>query len=788
MTSPRGPTAVCAGSALSYDRQMADGDEPVETAPSVEVGVLTHIGIVQHGFVREVSFPIERGAVTYLFGPNNSGKSTILEAVQTLGGGPRREPSWVIAYSLGAQIPESAYEDVAWFPAWRDLIADDRSVWFAESEEGLSEGSSGWLRFFHAANREPLDVMLGLEPRTCFTTAWGPVVDGTNGLVAWDGVAPDPLLTPVDTGYGDSRLMWGIPGEEITMIGHGQGVMGPPSAIAAMPDDVRREIEEWSDAYWLWETGGDPMSYEDENHESVGSPPPIPQAAYLPEAAPASWLLNPSRLIPTLETLIGPLKTPITVVAADTSMADSDQWPRDSRELLELAIGIVAARLNEMGHIPVARIEGLGFQRRGGKLVPHPILDHALPAIADQATALLPEFARHSPSARIVLAEGVKPGTLVFMVEDLIEGRTHRLQLSDLAEGLRLWHALAIRLTLTISGLAPVLVEILGVDEGQAASRELNFVGRGATIVVLDEPEQHLHPGAQREAARWLSEFAHQTQAYVVAATHSPAILSAGAGRYLHVERRPDSSVGVCELQAAELKEHFSADRILGFDRGEILSLCDHYLIVEGAHEQLILEAWFPDKLARTLICPMRGTNRTESVNLQLEALMRVVRMPVAFLVDDDPVIRGIAALAPELEDIPGGTARIALAKERVEGFKERRHKSWLDVLFFDHVPWTSPIEIIDEPDIIFYLDEQLIGRGAERLYSHAAAKQALANENDANTGIKPFLQKHFGLREDVFSEDEVRRMAEQVGSDGRKRLGRHLDRVQQQLAKASGR
>ncbi len=43
-----------------------------------DIDGFTHIDIVQHGFERDSSFPVQRGGVVYQFGLTNAGKSKIL--------------------------------------------------------------------------------------------------------------------------------------------------------------------------------------------------------------------------------------------------------------------------------------------------------------------------------------------------------------------------------------------------------------------------------------------------------------------------------------------------------------------------------------------------------------------------------------------------------------------------------------------------------------------------------------------------------------------------------------
>ncbi len=718
-----------------------------------DTGGFTHIGIVQHGFVRDISFPVQRGGVVYLFGLNNTGKSTILDAITTLDGRPVDSASWVIAYArteADVGLRDASEERPAWYNECLSELDENRYNWFRDDEniDPNTDSPRGWLRMLPAETRDPRDDVLAGEPCVAITTAFGPVEGDGFGLVAWTAITPDPRRTPTSLPFDPNRLRFAVPGHELFEQGNSDVRIGPRRALEHMPASIRKELEQWSDDF----TWNDMCAWEE--GEFPDKPPTIATDF---RAAPVSWFLSPSRILPTLDSLIEPVLSPITVLSATDGMSDSANWPERATTLLHTAIGWQRIQDEQFGsHWPPLRDSY--FYVIGGQRHQHPSATTVLEAFSRVATEMLPSFAQHSYGSHFVTYADPVSKTIKVRIRAEVHGTEHDLEINELAEGLRLWHLLAIRSALALDPMFRVLAEIGLLKEGLLP---FAYIEDRPTLVVVDEPERHLHPAAQREAAKWLQDFAARTNTYVVAATHSPAMLSAGGARYVHVERRRDDSVEAIEIDAIDLRRHFVTNSRLGFDQGELLTAIEQYIVVEGEHEEIVLTAWCGDVLARSLICPMRGTQQRGGVNLQLEALMKVARKPVAFLLDFDPVVEGIRDLpdAFDLELI--GEDRIRFVEEHVARFNRKKHASWLGLLFWGTIPVRSPICVLEEPDIVFLLDEQLIGEGAERKYTHAKALRALEDERGATEGIKPFLKRYFGLRTDVFDDVSIKVMAD---------------------------
>ena len=58
------------------------------------------------------------------------------------------------------------------------------------------------------------------------------------------------------------------------------------------------------------------------------------------------------------------------------------------------------------------------------------------------------------------------------------------------------------------------------------------------SLVLIDEPESHLHPPLLAALMRGISIALEARRSYAVIATHSPVVLQEIAGRYAHVLRR----------------------------------------------------------------------------------------------------------------------------------------------------------------------------------------------------------------------------------------------------------
>lgn len=153
-------------------------------------------------------------------------------------------------------------------------------------------------------------------------------------------------------------------------------------------------------------------------------------------------------------------------------------------------------------------------------------------------------------------------------------------------------------------------------------------------VVLVDEPERHLNPRLQRQAAAWLQRLVTSSGTPCVAASHSNAFLGLPTPvTFAHV-RRDGRRVAVERLDPDRLDALDAAAQELGFDRGELLATVGCFLLVEGVHDQLVLERVFERQLrdAGVVVIPLRGGARRSL--LDADALWRYTTAPVALALD----------------------------------------------------------------------------------------------------------------------------------------------------------
>ncbi|MFJ1779944.1 AAA family ATPase [Streptomyces anulatus] len=209
------------------------------------------------------------------------------------------------------------------------------------------------------------------------------------------------------------------------------------------------------------------------------------------------------------------------------------------------------------------------------------------------------------------------------------------IPLTHLGAGIQRWVATAVRLA-----------------ADSCAEGETDPVPR---ILIIDEPEQHLHPAAQTQVAAWCLDQAHAHQAVIVA-THSPVFVAL-----------PPHEATICQVtksgattQVRALPPVHGADvgmraRELGFELGlgrdALAQLTRAIVVVEGEWDRRLLHHFYGSQLAqeRVLVVPLQGSN--ELGGLADAAVIPALGLPVVAFLDE---VRGgsredLVALTPPL-------------------------------------------------------------------------------------------------------------------------------------------
>jgi len=142
-------------------------------------------------------------------------------------------------------------------------------------------------------------------------------------------------------------------------------------------------------------------------------------------------------------------------------------------------------------------------------------------------------------------------------------------------------------------GHTPLTLRGQGVQRIVSALAQLLCIdtSKGHFIVVLDEPENSLHPDAQRSLRRFLEELATKPNIQVVYATHSPCMINTlrpTSLRLLRREIRGDRATSVIDNEP--IKKNFQSVRsCLGMSLTDTLALGPIGIVVEGATEIICL-------------------------------------------------------------------------------------------------------------------------------------------------------------------------------------------------------
>jgi energy-coupling factor transporter ATP-binding protein EcfA2 len=187
-------------------------------------------------------------------------------------------------------------------------------------------------------------------------------------------------------------------------------------------------------------------------------------------------------------------------------------------------------------------------------------------------------------------------------------------------------------------------------DAGTGVEQLLLTITAGQTaaagMLLHEEPETNLHPGAQRLLMRHIVEWSERRP--VVLATHSAVIMDAALrGRVYEVSRAGISSTVRPVRGRTDVADLLSR---LGTRFSDILG-SERVLIVEGDTDGAILDSWFPELQSHSTVSVVPGGGGAGVWHMQLmedvtEAADQLPR-PVVFLRDRDELTdRDLARLA----------------------------------------------------------------------------------------------------------------------------------------------
>ena len=276
-------------------------------------------------------------------------------------------------------------------------------------------------------------------------------------------------------------------------------------------------------------------------------------------------------------------------------------------------------------------------------------------------------------------------------------------------------------------------------------------------VFVIDEPELHLHPLAQEQAAAWICELVESNpDARVIMATHSPVFLNlprSDGVEYMFVRRHEDGktrTVAVTSDMIGALEEVIEAypepegagirltgAEVFGLRPVDVVQLIRKVLVIEGLHDEMVVRRFFSRELAeaRCLILPLGG-----SVNLSVSTVEMMTRlgMPVTIVLDN------VRDEALKTGSLPRGYRPSDEAK-KLRNILIQLHG------LMDREPGLVRGAPFDEPDVLCALPEESVrsllsdcGQDPRAFPGWEATKQLWASSGEGS--VKKWLVRHLGL------------------------------------------
>jgi ABC-type hemin transport system ATPase subunit len=232
----------------------------------------------------------------------------------------------------------------------------------------------------------------------------------------------------------------------------------------------------------------------------------------------------------------------------------------------------------------------------------------AVTGLAQLASDLLPDFVEGAIRAHVTV-----PSLWTSMPRVIVEfeerGATQCADVVELAgSGAARWMSAAIQLA----------IHLAAEHDGLTALRGAEDVGAGH-VILLDEPEAHLHPAAVASVVRWCRRMARHGFTVVVASHHEEFLREAAVGdiTLVHVTRDADLvSSSARTLTAGGTATRLELAQDVGLHPAAALSIHRAVLFVEGPLDVAVLDEYAGLRLdaAGVMLIPIHGTKNLEGL------------------------------------------------------------------------------------------------------------------------------------------------------------------------------
>ena len=335
---------------------------------------------------------------------------------------------------------------------------------------------------------------------------------------------------------------------------------------------------------------------------------------------------------PSLDSLLDPLG--LRVIRIEPRAGGDDALFERLEDLLESLVMYPPSGLEDESGSSAGHDDGYGnpwIVRRGGLSSLRPRMRKLCAAVAARVNDLAPPFVSEAYEVSIVpLPPDEWDMRHRWHVAVRLRSRStgEQFDISVASSGISTWTGFA-------------LSEAIRAEEEALAARRPGSGGAKrplpTTVYVFDEPETHLHPLAQEEAAAWVAERA-RSGAHVILASHAVPFLRMPMEdvEYLMVTRSSEWKTEVKRITGDLLGEVSASAERLGLPPAALIQVTRAWLVVEGEHDRLVLESFFGPQLraAGIQIQALRGARQAKASFLNL-GVLKSLGFPFFCLLDN---------------------------------------------------------------------------------------------------------------------------------------------------------
>ena len=368
----------------------------------------------------------------------------------------------------------------------------------------------------------------------------------------------------------------------------------------------------------------------------------------------------------------------------------------------------------------------------------NPVMAAQLDQIITLATDLLPDFVNPDLEGRVNYPKDWEE----FGRVDLhCEG----YPLENMGQGTARWIATAVQMALKLVSNYP----------GLRTLRDLSPKGFSGEVLLVDEPEAHLHPTAVASVVRWCQRMVEHGFTVIVATHHEEFLRADGDDLTLvHVTKeRTKENVEVTQARALpsqRISYLLELAQDVGMHPANVLSLHKAILFVEGLLDQAVLEEYGGTELetAGVKIIPIHGTKNLEG--LVATELVTGLGIKMGVLLD---------ATDPETIDQRSGRRRSSEERKVIKVIEMAKAKGAPEPRVFG----------VREADLLFALPTDAIraylrGPFPEWKELVAECRQASGKGPSDSVDWKSYAHTHYGLPIDT--DSGVRRIVRQLDLD----------------------